>query len=211
MVLPKSINNLLSSKIVLYIIMFLSLTNLIGYISLGDTTSVLVFLISGLVASYYTGNMVLVLLTPILITNFLYSLDRGFSIRETMVEGMKDKKDKKDKNTKNKKVKKDIDTDKTINEKETFEEFFKGIGDNVNSGSLEKMTNQTKQLIESQMNLKKAMGQLTPMVDNAKTMMKNLGDMGNLAGFEGFDPKNMNASIKNIMNQFMKSEDAVKE
>lgn len=199
--LPNSVKKILTSKISLYIAVFLSLTNLLGYISINDTTSIMVFLLSGLATSYYTGNMVLILVIPMIITNALYAIDSGFCIRETMVEGRTTKK-KTDKKVA-KKAKKGGDLD--INETETYEEFFKDIGKTMKGDSLEKMTNQTQQLIESQVNLKKAMGQLTPMVDNAKKMMKNLGDMGNLAGFEGFDPKNMNASVKNIMNQFMNS------
>lgn len=212
--LPKTLNKLLTNQFVLYIVLFLSLTNLAGYISMNDTASVLVFLTAGLITSYYTGNMVLVLFIPMVVTNILYGVDRGLNIRETMVEGMQKNKDdtnteksKKTKktNTKNAKKSKKSKTNSPtdVNEKETYEEFFKDINKTMNSDSLEKMTNQTQNLIESQTNLKNAMGQLTPMVDNAKKMMKSLGDMGNMAGFEGFDPKNMNASVKNMMNQFM--------
>lgn len=226
---PSSVNKLLTNKIVLYVVMVLSLTNLIGYISLNDTMSVLVFLLSGMVTSYYTGNMTLILLMPIVVTNLLYGMDRRLKIRETMVESMDNKTDKKTaktadkkKTTKSKPVKKNTknggkapakkgDNDLDINDNATYEKFFEGLGKNVNSDNLEKMTNQTKKLIESQTSLKEAMGQLTPMVDNAKQMMKNLGDMGKLTGFEGFNTKNMNASIKNIMNQFMSASDDAEE
>lgn len=218
----KSLNKLLSNQVVLYIVMFLSLTNLIGYISLNDTTSVLVFLITGMITSYYTGNMVLVLLMPMVITNLLYGMDRQIKFREGMQnkdetesetkDTEKDNKKnkiqdvKKSSSKKNKKDKKQKNNHMEIDDNATYEDFFKGLGNNVNGENLEKMTNQTKKLIESQMNLKEAMGQLTPMVDNAKKMMKNLGDMSKLTGFEGFDTKNMNASIKKMMNQFMNSD-----
>lgn len=229
---PSSVNKLLTNKIVLYVVMVLSLTNLIGYISLNDTMSVLVFLLTGMVTSYYTGNMTLILLMPIVVTNLLYGMDRGLKIRETMVESMEGKNEKEDdkKTTKSKKAKNEAKNETKNNSKKggktttkksaddldiddtaTYEKFFEGLGKNVNSQNLEKMTNQTKKLIESQTNLKEAMGQLTPMVDNAKQMMKNLGDMGKLTGFEGFNTKNMNASIKNMMNQFMSSADDTKE
>lgn len=225
---PKIVNKLLSNTIVLYIVMIVSLTNLIGYISLNDTTSVLLFLITGLVTSYYTGNMTLILLSPIIVTNLFYVIYGQTNIRETMVERMENKTDNNSKNkvknsSKNKKngtnaSKKDThkkptdkDDDLEINQAATYESFFEGLGNNVNSTSLEKMTNQTKKLIESQVKLKEAMGQLTPMVDSAKTLMKNLGDMGKLTGFEGFNSKNMNASIKKIMNQFMNTDDGTSD
>jgi hypothetical protein len=213
---PKSVNKLLSNNVVLYVVMIVSLTNLIGYISLNDTISVLVFLLTGMITSYYTGNMTLILLAPIVVTNVLYGMDRQLKVRETLVESMENK-------TSSKKVKKDTKKTKPppekkkddldIDNKATYENFFEGLGNNVNTENLEKMTNQTKKLIESQQNLKEAMGQLTPMVDNAKILMKNLGDMGKLTGFEGFNTKNMNASIKKMMNQFMSSpsEDETKE
>jgi hypothetical protein len=214
----KSLNKLLANQVVLYVVMFLSLSNLIGYISLNDTTSVLVFLITGMITSYYTGNMVLVLLMPMVITNLLYGMDRQIKFREGMQNKDKTEDGEKD-NKKNKKNKKQDNKGKNegkkdkkqnnhmeIDDNATYEDFFKGLKNNVNGENLEKMTNQTKKLIESQMNLKEAMGQLTPMVDNAKKMMKNLGDMSKLTGFEGFDTKNMNASIKKMMNQFMNSD-----
>jgi len=213
---PKSVNKLLSNNVVLYVVMIVSLTNLIGYISLNDTISVLVFLLTGMITSYYTGNMTLILLAPIVVTNVLYGMDRQLKVRETLVESMENK-------TSSKKVKKDTKKTKPppekkkddldIDNKATYENFFEGLGNNVNTENLEKMTNQSKKLIESQQNLKEAMGQLTPMVDNAKILMKNLGDMGKLTGFEGFNTKNMNASIKKMMNQFMSSpsEDETKE
>jgi hypothetical protein len=213
---PKSVNKLLSNNVVLYVVMIVSLTNLIGYISLNDTISVLVFLLTGMITSYYTGNMTLILLAPIVVTNVLYGMDRQLKVRETLVESMENK-------TSSKKVKKDTKKTKPPSEKKkddldidnkaTYENFFAGLGNNVNTENLEKMTNQSKKLIESQQNLKEAMGQLTPMVDNAKILMKNLGDMGKLTGFEGFNTKNMNASIKKMMNQFMSSpsEDDAKE
>jgi hypothetical protein len=213
---PKSVNKLLSNNVVLYVVMVVSLTNLIGYISLNDTIFVLVFLLTGMITSYYTGNMTLILLAPIVVTNVLYGMDRQLKVRETLVESMENK-------TSSKKVKKDTKKTKPPSEKKkddldidnkaTYENFFEGLGNNVNTENLEKMTNQTKKLIESQQNLKEAMGQLTPMVDNAKILMKNLGDMGKLTGFEGFNTKNMNASIKKMMNQFMSSpsEDETKE
>jgi E3 ubiquitin-protein ligase DOA10 len=252
--ITNQLNKMLTSKVMLYIALFVSLTNIVSYIALGDLVSVLVFIVVGIITNHYTGNMIIVLLLPLVLTNLLFLTDRTLKLRETMVENMSDDKtenknkktkqtgsedkdnkrddvdeadesdninkkstntnddtlDLKPKNkkssdkkltTKTKNNKKNKDED--INENETYEAFFKGISGQLSSESIEKMTNQTNKLIESQQKLKNAMGQLSPMVDNAKAMMKNLGDMGNLIGFEGFDSKTMNTSVKNIMNKFM--------
>jgi len=203
-------NKLLASKIMLYIVLFISLSNLLGYVALNDTTSVLIFIISGLITSYYTGNMIVILGSSILVSNLLFSLDKGFRLRESMVEGMKNKKttmtdaskdetigakkSKKNKKGKNKPTP-STDSDSDIKEGETYATFFKDMETMIKPENFEKMSNHTKDLVKNQESLQNAMKQLAPMVQNAKNMM------GDLKGFEGFGLKGMN--IDKMMNSFM--------
>ena len=64
----------------------------------------------------------------------------------------------------------------------------------VSNDNIEKMSNQTKELMKNQENLKNVMKQIGPMVDNAKEMMEGL------KGFEGFGLKGLD--MKSMLNQF---------
>lgn len=187
--LPSSVKTLLSNRIVLYIIVFLSLTNLLGYISANDSTSVFVFIITGLVTSYYTGNMILILGIPMFITNFLYSVDRGFKIRETMETMGKetetetkngDNSSTKTKATKKgtikatkKGTKKDEPNDKrlAIDEDKTLTDFHKNISSILGSDEMKNMTKDTMELIQQQEGLKNAIMGMQPLLEQAKGMM----------------------------------------
>lgn len=80
---PKSIVKILNNKIVFYIILFLSITNIIGDFILGGYVSILLFLLVGALTYLFVKNMTVVLLVPLIITNV-------FPVLKT-VEGMTDK------------------------------------------------------------------------------------------------------------------------
>lgn len=196
MKLPSSLKALLSNRIVLYVVVFLSLTNLLGYISANDTTSILVFLITGIITSYYTGNMIVILGIPMFVTNFLYSVDRGFKIRESM-ETMGEKNSEasetsedKPKNAKpkaksngkkaSKKSKpsasRDEPSDKklAIDEDKTLTDFHKNISSILGSNEMKNMTKDTMELIQQQEGLKNAIMGMQPLLEQAKGMMDYL-------------------------------------
>ena len=62
MKVPKEINILLSNKYVLYVVAFLSLTNVIAYLVAQDYNSLLFFAIIGYLVSYFSKNMTVILL-----------------------------------------------------------------------------------------------------------------------------------------------------
>lgn len=71
MKVPKEINKLLSNKYVLYVVAFLSLTNVIAYLVAQDYNSLLFFAIIGYLVSYFSKNMTVILLCALIITNLL--------------------------------------------------------------------------------------------------------------------------------------------
>ena len=56
MKLPKIINN----KYILYLTLILSIINVIGFLNAGDNDSVLLFIITGLLSSYFSKNMIVI-------------------------------------------------------------------------------------------------------------------------------------------------------
>jgi hypothetical protein len=90
MKVPKEISNLLSDKYVLYIVAFLSLTNVIAYLVAQDYNSLLFFAILGYLASYFSKNMTVILLCALIITNLLMTAKslQNQTIRKIQREGL---------------------------------------------------------------------------------------------------------------------------
>ena len=83
------IKSLLKNKMVLYIVLFLAITNVLGYLMTGNIWAVVLFALSGVATTYFSKNMIVVLLVALVITSFF--LGTKTAIRITR-EGMKNKK-----------------------------------------------------------------------------------------------------------------------
>ena len=94
MKVPKEINKLLSNKYVLYVVAFLSLTNVIAYLVAQDYNSLLFFAIIGYLVSYFSKNMTIVLLCALIITNLLMTAKsiQNNSVMQMSREGMENMK-----------------------------------------------------------------------------------------------------------------------
>lgn len=78
------ISKLLTNKYVLYIITFLAIMNVIGYMINSQYQAVVVFILVGCIMTYFSKNMIIILLTPLLFTALLISMARreGFSDKQ---------------------------------------------------------------------------------------------------------------------------------
>ena len=86
MKIPKAVSKLLENKYVLYTILFLAVTNMVGYMVMGNITPVIFFIIIGYLVSIFSKNMIIVLLVPLLLTNILMAGSKaveGFSVKDT--------------------------------------------------------------------------------------------------------------------------------
>ena len=63
----------MNNKYVLYAVVFIALTNVVGYISVGDYDSLIFFCVIGLLSSYFSKNMIINLLVSILATNIAFT------------------------------------------------------------------------------------------------------------------------------------------
>ena len=82
MKLPKVVETLLNDKNVLYIVAFLAIMNFFGYIILRDSYALLIFLSIGFISTYFSKNMTIVLLSTLLLTNFITVLSKNFVINK---------------------------------------------------------------------------------------------------------------------------------
>ena len=72
------ISKLLTNKYVLYLVAFLAFTNVIGYLMMGNVNAVIYFILFGLITSYFSKNMIIVLLIALFVTNLLIVSKFGF-------------------------------------------------------------------------------------------------------------------------------------
>lgn len=68
--------DLLHNKYVLYFAFFIALISVTGYLMSGNFESVAIFLLIGFLTTYFSKNMIIILLTATIATNFLMLLRR---------------------------------------------------------------------------------------------------------------------------------------
>jgi len=113
-------NGMLHNKVLLYVVFIFSLLNLFLFANTGNYTSVVVFLLIGFLTSFFSKNMLVILLLSLILTNIL---KYGSSLSEGFEEGVKGEKDKDDEGF-SEGVKGEKDKDD-----EGFEEGAKGKGE----------------------------------------------------------------------------------
>ena len=80
-------------KNVLRIVVILSAANVLGYLLLRELDAIALFAVIGFLTSYFSKNMIVVLLTALVATNFLIVSRRVGSVREGMTTGSDDEED----------------------------------------------------------------------------------------------------------------------
>jgi len=200
----KSINSLLTNKYVLYATLFFSITNVLGYITLQEFDSLILFILVGFLTSYFSKNMIIILLAAMTTTNVLFTAKKtrefmaSMGLQETVVASSKiantnitgvELSNKKkalfenmatmsggtDNNDDAAVGGDSIDYDKSI--KESYGNLEKLIG----GDGMSNLTKDTMQLMDRQKQLGESMKTLEPMLNNAKDMLKGF-DMKNIEG-----------------------------
>ena len=188
------IQEILQNKTMLYIVLGLALANLIGYMSSGNNDAVMMFFILGVLASYFSKNMIVIMGVPLLLVS-LYVV-----MRRTSQEGLENADDKKEKKAPAQKaptkglakklnikmaggeetnsekalaIEKDIlDTDKTM------EASLKNLEQALSGDGIKSLTKDTEQLQQQQERLMGLMEQLLPLINKGQTLMESFEGAG---------------------------------
>ena len=83
------LQRLLRNKSVLYVVLFLAITNVVGYLAMGDLNSVIFFAAVAYLTTFFHKNMIVALGAAIVATNVLFA---GNKMREGMKNAKKGKK-----------------------------------------------------------------------------------------------------------------------
>lgn len=217
--MKQEIKRLLKDRYVLYIVLFLAVTNLFGYIVTGNLEAVVFFLIVGFLTTYFSKNMIIVMLVAMLTTNFLVAGKRvGGAVREAMTnakDAEKNKKDNKDDDKENDKEhenkqgvkqsdkqgaeKNNANLDNTedvgeIDHAATVEAAYDHIDKLLNSDAIKNMSSDTQRLASRQAELMKQMETLGPMVEQGMKTLEKFGGMDKMTDMIG--------GLSSIVNKF---------
>ena len=86
--LKKNLKKVGQSQVFLYILVFISLLNLLGFLKDNNIMALVIFLLTGLGTAYLTKNMIFILLSAIIVTNLIIGLNL---LKKKNLEGLKNR------------------------------------------------------------------------------------------------------------------------
>lgn len=185
-----NIKSLLRDKNVLRIVAVISVLNLMGYLMLGNLDAVAFFVIVGFLSTYFSKNMIVVLLISMIATNFLTATKvttKGFT------EGMKGNR-KTTKKVKDDAVKADDEADEDIeasgkagklDNAATIEAAHNNIEQMIGSGGISQMSKDTKKLMKQQQQLNESLTNIMPAVEESMKTLEKFGGMEKISDMVG--------------------------
>lgn len=201
------------------IIFFVSVLNILGFIFMHNFDAVIAFVLFGLMSAYFSQDLKVILGVPLVLVNFIYILrNRG------IFEGMENA--TKNKNSPNQNAEKDNAEKKNAKVSghgstipEPKEEPFSGASGKKNgfridyatsltnqykdlnnilgSANIQQLTKDSKDLLNQQEQLTKAMEGMAPLVEKLVPMMESMGGFVNGTGVGGAGA----AQVAKMMNQ----------
>ncbi len=196
--------NLLQHKYVLYLVLFIAITNILGYLAIEDFNSLMVFIAVAALASHFSKNMIVILGSALIGTNILYASSRmreGFDvskIKKAAEEAAKDEMKKEEKPKKKKKEKfsgkvpeaateeeEDEVTTSRIDYAATMEQAYDNLNKMLGEGGMKNLTKDTQGLMDQQKQLMQQLKDFAPLMEQAGNMLDKMGGMDNLKGLMG--------------------------
>lgn len=184
MAFGKEINKLLTNKYVLYIVLFLAITNVLGYLSVSDFKSLTIFIVVGLLTQYFSKNMIVILLTTMLATSLIMILERKSKIMEGLKnrkEGATGSKKKKEGATGSRKKKEGATGSRKRKEHmsegnylDTVKENYVNLEKMIGGEGMKNLAKETEGLIQMQDKLNEHMKTIEPMLDKASSVVEGL-------------------------------------
>ena len=191
---------LLQNKYVLYLVLFIAVTNILGYLAIEDFRSLMVFIAVAALASHFSKNMIVVLGSALIGTNVLYASSRmreGLENPTANITNAVKNKEKKKKEqmavsegkpdkVELEEVEEDVEV-KTprVDYAATMEIAYDNLNKMLGEGGMKNLTKDTKGLMDQQKELMKQLKDFAPLMEQAGSMLDKLGGMDNLKGLMG--------------------------
>lgn len=165
--------DILRNKYVLYFILFLAITNAVGYLAVENYDALAIFVIVGFISSRFSKNMIVNLGIAIIVTNLLYG---GRMMYRKRREGMENK----EKDTKDKKQQEEEDHSNNSNKQEQNEKQKK----NTKQGFQQKNVPSSKPAPATEEIEDEEIGK---RIDYASTLEQSYDNLQNLLGKDGMN------------------------
>jgi hypothetical protein len=200
--LPSFISKIVTSQIVLYVVAFLSLITLIGYVMMGSINSAIIFILLGYIMTFFSRNMVIVLIVPLIVVGLI---NGGYAVKEGLdnmhgdtLGSAKDKESKKQDQvmiepekegdaiskieTTNPSESPDTDNFEVGRKKggarvdygSTIEKAYDQLSDILGNDGIKNLTEDSQKLMQQQQQLAEAMKSMGPLLETAKGLLKSL-------------------------------------
>lgn len=208
--LTKTLNKVTTNKYVLYIVLFFAITNVLGYLMTKDFDSLALFVALGVITSYFTKNMIIILGSAMFITNIAFASKK---IREGMKEGISKKENSEDEKEEmsNKKKKGDETEEMTtlspasvkegeeedavdegpggrIDYASTMEQAYDNLSNLIGKGGISNLSKETKSLLDQQKQLAGQLESMAPLLKDAKGLLNNM-NLPNMKELDGMMAK----------------------
>lgn len=169
---------MLNNKWVLYVILFISIVDLFNFYSKGDATAIAIFLVSGFLTSYFSKNMLVVLVVAIAVTHIarfgsasMEGMESEEEEEEETTEGLKEEEEEENVKPEDK-VKKTAESEENVKPEEEEEKKTAELASIKKT--LEKMstadssTKTTEELIKETKKVQENMALLEPYLKAAE-------------------------------------------
>ena len=175
----KLVKNLLENKTLLYVIFFIAVTNFFGYLMTNQNEAVIIFLLTGLITSFFSKNMIVVMLAAIILTNLFVS--SRYLGQKPLLEGMESKENASPKPVDEAEEQAEATGKPKVDYSATLEAAYDNIDKLLSSDALSNMSNETQRLAEKQQKLMGNIQKLEPMMQKAGSLLEGL-DMSKISG-----------------------------
>lgn len=208
--LTKTLNKVTTNKYVLYIVLFFAITNVLGYLMTKDFDSLALFVALGVITSYFTKNMIIILGSAMFITNIAFaskkiregmkSKEKSKDDSEDEKEGMSDKKKKRDETeemtTLSPASVKEGEEEDAVDEgpggridyASTMEQAYDNLSNLIGKGGISNLSKETKSLLDQQKQLAGQLESMAPLLKDAKGLLNNM-NLPNMKELDGMMAK----------------------
>ena len=205
----KTAQEMVTNKYVLYTVLCLAIVNILGFLVTNNFVGLAVFGLIGLLTSYFTKNMTIILLVTLAASSVLHisrmtveaMTNKKKKTKKSVKEGMQDDfedaapvksesdseddSDDEDGHTHKHSVKGDAPVMKNkknkLNHQATVQESYNNIHSILGNKNFQKMTDDTSKLLEQQNKLTESLNSMAPILKNAETML-NKFDLEQMSG-----------------------------
>jgi len=208
------LKSLLKSKLVLYTTFVVAILHVLGYIAVDDDKALLFFIALGVLTTFFSKNMIIVLVVAIVGTNVLFA---GNAVREGLTNAQaveeKEEKEKKTEATADKKVRDNSKTDnsetftqinipsskpapateseedeaigKRIDYASTLEQAYDNLQQMLGPDGIKGLSKETESLVHQQKSLIGTLNDMAPVLKTAKETLDTMsGSMPDLGNIQ---------------------------